>query len=131
MIASYKNKIIAGAVFFHFGGRAIYKYGGSDDEYQHLRANNLVMWRAIQWYAENGHTVLSFGRTDPGNEGLIRYKCGWGTEQTTIIYYKYDLRYNSFVKAKCLLEGYHNIVFSSMPNALSRGFGSLLYKHIG
>ena len=45
-LASYSNRVVAGAVFFHFGSKAIYKYGASDRNYQHLRANNLG-WRWV------------------------------------------------------------------------------------
>jgi len=35
---------VAGAIFFHSGGQAIYKFGASDETFQHFRGNNLVMW---------------------------------------------------------------------------------------
>ncbi|RPJ07957.1 MAG: peptidoglycan bridge formation glycyltransferase FemA/FemB family protein, partial [Deltaproteobacteria bacterium] len=43
-LASYQGKSVAGAVYFHFGRKAFYKYGASDRKFQNLRANNLVMW---------------------------------------------------------------------------------------
>ncbi len=53
-LASHNKSFIAGAVFFHFGGKALYKYGASDMKYQNLRPNNLVMWEAVRWYRERG-----------------------------------------------------------------------------
>ena len=53
ILAKYQEKVIAGAVFFHFGNHAVYKYGASDLKYQYLRANNLVMWEAIKWFSQN------------------------------------------------------------------------------
>lgn len=80
-LASYEGKNIAGAVYFHFGKNAIYKYGASDKSYWHLRANNLVMWEAIKWYCRNGYRNLCFGRTEPENQGLRQFKSGWGTKE--------------------------------------------------
>ena len=45
----HAGKTVAGAVYFHFRDRAVYKYGASDRFHQNLRANNLVMWEAIRW----------------------------------------------------------------------------------
>jgi len=84
VLASYKKRAIAGAVFFHFGEKVIIKYSGSDIAYQHLRPNNLVMWEGIKLYCKNGYKTFCLGRTELENEGLRRYKEGWGTEEITI-----------------------------------------------
>jgi len=100
ILASYHNKIVAGAVFTHFGNKAIFKYGASDKVYHHLRPNNLVIWETIKLYAQNGYKYLSLGRTEPEHEGLLQFKRGWGTRKKTIHYYKYDLTKDTFVKNK-------------------------------
>ena len=98
VLAAYKNETIAGALYFHSGQEAIYKYGASDKAFQSLRANNLVMWEAIKHFAQKGLKSLSFGRTEPEHHGLNQFKNGWGTKQGTLNYYKYDL--NS-IKCPC------------------------------
>ncbi len=93
--ALYCNKIIGAAVFFHFGKKAMFKFGASDLNYQRLRMNNLIMWEAIKWYSTNGYESFCFGRTDMENVGLRRFKQGWGTKEYLIKYFKYDLTTNS------------------------------------
>jgi lipid II:glycine glycyltransferase (peptidoglycan interpeptide bridge formation enzyme) len=131
VLASHNNKIIAGAVYFHYGDKAFYKYGAFDRQFQHLRANNLVMWEAIQWYSQNGYKILCFGRTEPENKGLRQFKAGWGTKEQIINYHKYDLRKESFVKNSYSSTGLYNKIFSLMPIPLLRITGAILYKHIG
>ena len=133
VLASYKGKTIAGAVYFHFGNKAIYKYGASNSSYQHLRANNLVMWEAINYYSKKGFTDLSFGRTDMDHEGLRRFKNGWGVKENIIKYHKYDCKKRDFIKgtANTNTPGFHNKVFRIMPNRISEIIGSLLYRHAG
>ena len=131
MLASYKEKTIAGAVYFHFGSKAIYKYGASDKTYQHLRANNLVMWEAIKWYSMNGFESFSFGRTDPGAKGLRQFKAGWGTNETIIKYYTYDLKKKDFIKRESHVSETYNTLFKAMPISLLKMVGSLFYKHMG
>ena len=125
------NKTIAGAVYFHFGEKAVYKYGASDKTCQKLRANNLVMWEAIKWYAQNGFKHLSFGRTDLDHEGLLQFKRGWGAKEETINYYRFDLTKNAFVKDHSNLSKLQNKIFNKMPMPLLKLTGHLLYRHVG
>ncbi len=130
-LASYAGKNIAGAIFFHFHETAVYKFGASDRAQQHLRANNLVMWEGIRWYCRNGYRRLSFGRTEPQNDGLLQFKAGWGADDHMITYYRYDLRRDAFVPGVQKLTGMHNKIFGRMPDPLLRLSGNILYRHIG
>ena len=131
VLASYRGNAIAGAVFFHFGKGAFFKYGASDESFFHLRANNLVMWEAIRWYSENGYESISFGRTEPGNEGLRRFKASWGSEEWIERYYKYDFKKNEFTGESRGIRKSCHPVFRKMPLPLLRAIGFLFYKHVG
>ncbi|MGP8330794.1 MAG: lipid II:glycine glycyltransferase FemX [Methanosarcinaceae archaeon] len=128
-LAYYHKKIIAGAVYFHFGEKAVYKYGASDKTCQKLRANNLVMWEAIKWYAQNSFRQFSFGRTELDHEGLLQFKRGWGVKEETINYYRFDLTKDAFVKKSKIKSSYS--FFKKMPIPLLKLTGSLLYRHVG
>jgi lipid II:glycine glycyltransferase (peptidoglycan interpeptide bridge formation enzyme) len=131
VLASHSDRYIAGALFVHFGERAIFKYGASDKQYQHHRANNLVMWEAIRWYSRNGYQSLCFGRTEPDNEGLLQFKRGWNATERTILYYKYDIRRQAFINGAATLSVGYRRIFHHMPIPLLKMTGSLLYKHSG
>ena len=131
MLASYKGSSIAGAVFFHFGRKAFYKYGASDRSYQYLRANNLIMWEAIKGYAQNRYKSFCFGRTESDNKGLRQFKTGWGTKEYIMKYYKYNLSKNAFMTNHQIITASQNKILSKMPIPLLRWMGSLFYKHIG
>jgi CelD/BcsL family acetyltransferase involved in cellulose biosynthesis len=130
VLARQGSVAVAGAIFFHRGDTAIYKYGVSDESFQHLRGNNLVMWKAIQRYAGDGFQTMDLGRTSLRNEGLRRFKLGWGSAETQIDYFKYDLRTREFITAPDESTGWYCRVFNKMPQSLSQFFGTLLYKHI-
>ncbi len=131
-IASYGSEAIAAAVYFHFGRCAIYKYGASDKRYQHLRPNNLVMWEAIRWYVEHRYASLSFGRTDPGHEGLRQFKTGWGVTEQTLSYYRYAIKAGAFVHDdNGKMNGIGSKAASFAPLPVLRAVGSLLYRHMG
>ncbi len=131
VLASFDQKNVAGGIYFHFGKKAVYKYGASDKRFQHLRANNLVMWEAIKWYYRAGYQGFCFGRTEPENQGLIQFKSGWGTTEQPIQYYRYDLREGFFVAGSPKVTGFHNKIFRNTPIPILNKIGSLLYKHVG
>jgi hypothetical protein len=130
ILASYNKKIISGAVFFHFGDKAIYKYGASDRDYLHMRANNLVMWKAIEYYAGDGYKTFCFGKTDYDNKGLMQFKDGWNTEKVKITYYKYNIISQNFEVNRSKLYRHSTYMFKRMPNVLLKSIGILLYKHM-
>lgn len=121
---------VAGAVFFHHQGTALYKFGASDERLQHLRANNLVMWEAIKWHRREGFARLDFGRTSLGNAGLRRFKLGWGAVERTIDYVRLDAQTGSPMPAPDESSGWYNPIFRQLPLPLARLAGSVLYKHV-
>jgi lipid II:glycine glycyltransferase (peptidoglycan interpeptide bridge formation enzyme) len=127
--AKHNNHTVASAVFFHFGSEAVYKFGASDSKFQDLRPNNLVMWEAVQRYAKMGIATLNFGRTSLTNEGLRRYKLGWGTQEKTMEYHKFDFRQDAFVRGQDQASGWHNNVFRALPLFAAKWCGAFLYKH--
>ena len=130
-IAYFQGKAIAGNVYFYFGDQGIYKYGASDRTYQDLRANNLVMWEAIKWFAGEGCKSLCFGRTEMENQGLQQFKSGWGPEEYPIRYYRYDLRENAFVPGKKKGAPVYAGLFRATPIPVLNAIGSLFYRHMG
>ena len=128
-IASSQQHPIAASVYFQLGSRAVYKYGASDESCQHLRGPNAVMWEAIKWHARNGAKTLHLGRTSIGNEGLRKFKLGWGAEENKIEYFKYDMRNERFITETDESTGWYNRVFKLLPTGLSRLIGALLYRH--
>jgi len=130
-LATYQGKRIAGAICFHFGARGLYKYGASDMRYQHLRANNLVIWEAIRWYRQNRFECLCFGRTEPENGGLRQFKRGWGTRETEVNYYRYDLRREAFVAGHSRTTGLQNKILRRIPIHVLGRVGTILYRHAG
>lgn len=129
VLAHQGNRPVAGAVFFHHQGTALYKFGASDERVQQLRANNLVMWEAIKWHQQEGFAHLDFGRTSLSNAGLRRFKLSWGAVERTIDYVRLDPRTGTPMDVRDESSGWYNRLFRHLPIPLSRLMGSVLYKH--
>lgn len=132
VLLAFENsrKCIAGAVFYNFNGKVVFKYGASDRSAHQLRPNNLVMWEAIKKYSQNGSKSFVFGRTDLDHKGLLQFKRGWGTKEGKIHYYNYDLQKKKFINKYPKVKSSYSI-FRAMPMPLLKLIGRVLYRHIG
>jgi Acetyltransferase (GNAT) domain len=128
-IARWRNVPVAGALFFHLGDKAIYKFGAWDETFQDLRANNLVFREAIGWFSRNGIRKLDLGRTSMTDEGLRRFKLGWNAGETAAGYFRFCLRQKKLLPMRDESYGWHNRVFQALPFAASRIAGEFLYRH--
>jgi hypothetical protein len=133
LLASFGGQWIAGAVYLHFGPKAIYKFGASNPVFQYLRPNNLLMWEAIRHLRGIGVTELSFGRTDSQNTGLLQFKRGWGANEATLRYYRIGLRkeVSRGRRDRGQAAGVASKIMQRMPVPLLRLLGVLAYRHIG
>jgi hypothetical protein len=130
VIASHEERPVAANIYFYSAKKAIYKYGASDEEVQDFRANNLVMWEAIKWFARAGFHGLQLGRTSLTNSGLRRFKLGWGADETKIEYLRYDFGTGTFLQNRDKSVGWYNHIFRRLPVPISRLIGAILYQHI-
>ncbi|HEY3760400.1 MAG TPA: GNAT family N-acetyltransferase [Verrucomicrobiae bacterium] len=128
-LARRKKTPVAGAMFFKSGAGAIYKFGASDERFQHLRGNNLVMWEAMRHLCKDGVKRLDMGRTSLGNDGLRRFKLGWNAREKAISYFRYSLGKEKFVPIKDEATGWYNYIFRTLPTSVSQLFGRVLYRH--
>ena len=129
-LVRHRGRPVAGAIFFHWRGQALYKFGASDESSLELRPNNLLMWHAIESYCDWGFEQLDFGRTSLANPGLRRFKLGWGASERLIEYLKYDLRRDGYRQEPDQAQGLHNHIFRWLPLPISRWVGEFLYPRM-
>ena len=121
---------IAAAVFLTQGENAVYKFGASDERFQQYRANNRVMWEAIKYLCASGAKILHFGRTSPNNDGLRRFKRGWGSQEEAIRYWRFFPRTGEWTSVRPDEGSPARHLFRRLPSALNRWAGCLLYPHL-
>jgi lipid II:glycine glycyltransferase (peptidoglycan interpeptide bridge formation enzyme) len=122
--------VVAAAIFFRHKSNAIYKFGASDERVQGLRANNLAIWKAIEFLAESGVDTLHFGRTAIDNEGLRRFKRSWGAAEEPINYFKFDIATNTWVIPPKRDLQFHKEIFRALPVTINRLAGAMIYPHL-
>jgi lipid II:glycine glycyltransferase (peptidoglycan interpeptide bridge formation enzyme) len=89
MLAIFEDKIVAGDFFLEWKDTLYYKFNASlPDDLSH-RPNDLLIWQGIQEGKGRGLAYLDFGLSDIDQEGLIRYKRKFGTEEKTISFLRH------------------------------------------
>jgi 3-phenylpropionate/cinnamic acid dioxygenase small subunit len=110
--------------------RAVYKFGASDHRQQALRPNNLAMWWAIRHCIDQRMTRLHFGRTSMHDDGLRRYKNGWGCQESVLQYFRIDLATGAHLAVPDIAGGWTSSVVRRMPVGLVTRLGGALYRHL-
>lgn len=118
---------VAGAVFLQWNGQALYKFGASDEAHQALRPNNLLFAEAIRICAARGCAWLDLGRTSRDNEGLRRFKLGWGSVERIVPYLRYDLSSRRVIDTPDRADGWHTRVFRRLPRPMASLVGRFVY----
>jgi len=130
LLARHQERFIAGIIMMWFKDTAYFQFGASNDKFTHLRANQWLMWEAIQQAQKDGYKRFDFGRTSPANKGLMRYKSRWGTSELPLNYLRLPIDRKHWV----LKETSNKHIFVKnlimlMPTVGIRIGGELFYKH--
>jgi len=131
-VAEYDEKIVSGLMFYSFKNMVVPAYVASDDRYNRYMPNNLLYWKAIEWGCENGYQHFDFGRTEPNNESLLKFKSKWGTNNYKIPYYYHPKKPELISMSRSsfkvnLITGF----WKRMPIPILKIFGPYLLKHVG
>lgn len=129
-IARKNEQAMAAAVFIRLGKKACYKFGASDDRHWDLRANHLVMWNSILHCRREGCTELDFGRSSAGNEGLRRFKVGFGAQESDLHYLRLDLKHLSVDRVTDRSADRMTQIIRLVPRWAARWIGAALYPHM-
>jgi hypothetical protein len=130
VLARNGSRAVAGAVFFHFNKKGLYKFGASEQEARELRGNNLVMWEGIRFLTEQGFETLHFGRTSLDNDGLRHFKLSWGADEEIIKYSRFPVATVRSTARRESVQPLHLRIFRKMPLALNRLAGTIIYPHL-
>jgi hypothetical protein len=88
------------------------------------------MWAAIKRLASDGFINLHLGRTSLANEGLRRFKLGFGAREEKIEYFRYDFRRDALVLDVDRAETWLNNWFRRLPPLGLQLVGRILYPHL-
>jgi len=130
-LAMYDDKPIAGVMVFCFKDR-LYWFGNAvNRKYASLNPTNLLLWDTIQYGRENKFRVFDLGQTRKDDQGIYRFKSGWGSNETDLedfVFLSKNVELPNPSKRKYVLL---SKMWSMMPKALARKIGPRIISGIG
>lgn len=90
LFALHEDKIVAGDFFLEWKDTLYYKFNASLPDNLSHRPNDMLIWEAIQYGKKEGYTYLDFGLSDIDQEGLVRYKRKFATEEKIISFLRHE-----------------------------------------
>ncbi len=132
MLAVHENRVIAGVLFLEWQDKLYYKFNASNPDYTNFRPNDLIVWNAINYGHTKGYEYLDFGISDWDQEGLLRYKRKYATQEKTVSFLRYTPEKNQSLGEKqmrLLLPQITNLfVDEAVPDHITEKAGEVLYR---
>lgn len=133
LIGAYKEGVmLAGVLLLKWGDTSYYKYNASEPTQLNLRPNDLLMWAAIRWGLASGSSKLDLGLSDLDQEGLVRYKRKWATEEQRLRSYQSSgFELDSAQKLTPLLLDQLSSLFTQarVPDHVTERAGETMYRY--
>jgi Acetyltransferase (GNAT) domain len=108
----------------------VYKYGCSDPRAKNLGGTHFLLWKAIQAAKNAGISEFDLGRSECDNAGLISFKDRWGTQRSTLTYFRFPFTHSQI--AHTATQGpIVKYVVGHVPDSVLAAAGRMLYKHVG
>lgn len=130
-LARFEGLPIAGIITTSFKDVVHYSYAASNEKYLKYHANNLLVWQAIEESCKEGYRYFDFGRTSPDDEGLVRFKKHWGTEQKKLYFYYYPTVPNLMTANRSGIK-YRFVtgIWKKLPLFLTRILSPIAFRHL-
>jgi lipid II:glycine glycyltransferase (peptidoglycan interpeptide bridge formation enzyme) len=89
MLAVHQDTVIGGTFFLEWNDTLYYKFNASLPTHLDHRPNDLLIWEGMQYGKAKGYKFLDVGLSDWDEEGLVRYKRKFATEEKTISFLRH------------------------------------------
>ena len=133
ILAMYRNMPIAGTMFLEWKDVLVYKFSVSDAEYLAHRPADLIVWEAVRYAKQRNLTSIDFGLSDWDQEGLIRFKNKFATEEKTLSFLMRPVHGLPTESQKMTKQMLHRLtsIFTddTIPDDITNKAGELLYQY--
>jgi hypothetical protein len=133
MVATRQDEIIGGVMFLEWKDGLYYKLNASAADNLGYRPNDALIWEGIKYAKGRGYSFLDFGLSDWDQEGLLRFKRKFATEEKTISFLKYCPRQHSTEQERQvqpLLSQLTGLLTGEVvPDDVTEKAGEILYRY--
>ncbi len=132
LVAVHQGNIVGGALFLEWKDTLYYKFNASASADLGHRPNDLLIWEGIKYGKTKGYTYLDLGLSDQDQEGLVRFKRKFATDEKTISFLRYTpngvpvLQDNQVRNLLAKLTSLFTL--ESVPDNVTDRAGEILYR---
>lgn len=134
LTAMYGGQAIAATLVLKWGDTLYYKFNASLRDQLAVRPNDLLVWELIQYAKKLGCSFLDFGLSDWDQDGLLRFKRKYATEEKTISFIRHTPPASTLSPNEGQLRGLMGQLTNlftdeNVGDAISEKAGNLLYRY--
>jgi hypothetical protein len=129
-IARKDDNPIASILTLQHKKTIIYKYGCSNAQFHNAGGMPFLFWDAIKYAKSEQLEEFDLGRSEPANDGLIRFKEHLGAQKISLDYSR-SPRSLVLSVGEAAQSRLAQKVLSHLPDRLFRLAGEIFYRHIG
>jgi CelD/BcsL family acetyltransferase involved in cellulose biosynthesis len=133
ILAVTDGRVIGGCLFLEWQDVLYYKFNASDHQHLTSRPNDRVLWEGIRYAQKRGLQRIDLGLTDTEQDGLVRYKRKYATDEKTITLLRHDPPGHPSARddqARALLRDMTRLLAdASVPDAVTAQAGDVLYRY--
>lgn len=133
LIASTDTQVIGSIVLLEWADKMYYKLSATDSAYLNLRPNDLLIWEGLKEAHAKGMRYFDFGISDWEQEGLIRYKRKFATQEKTVSFLTKPSSQAVSAEEKTIRKLFSSMtelfVDDGVSDEVSARAGNLLYRY--
>lgn len=130
LLAEADGAVLGGVMFLHWKQTSYYKFNASETAALELRPNDLTLWEGLRRANATDLAWVDFGVSDLDQEGLIRYKRKYATEEGEVRFLKRRVDPDPReVGARAILTDVTSLfVEPGVPDEVTERAGDVLYR---
>ncbi len=86
MLAEVDGEVVGSVMYLGWGSTLYYKFSASSANHLEYRPTDLLIWEGIKFAKSRDYTFLDLGLSDWDQDGLVRYKRKFATEEGAITF---------------------------------------------
>ena len=124
LMAEYQGNPIGGVIMLLHDKTIFWWNNVTDIKHRSLNPTNLLLWKIIEWGAQNGYHTLDLGRTRKGT-AIYHFKSRWGGREAHLYDYVYFLGSEEKELPDPSQKKYRYLskLWSSMPTSIAKIIG--------
>lgn len=130
LLARADSRVVGGVLYLRWGDTLYYKFNASAPSELAVRPNDMLLWEGLRYAHDQGLAWLDFGVSDWDQEGLVRYKRKYATEEGVVRKYSAGPPLADGL-GPLLGELTSLLVDPAVPDEITEKAGDLLYGLFG